>query len=188
MKTLFLFILFISFSKVAISQIKKVKTIFISTQKDKATDLNKPQVYKLKKQTVNSDFDYSKLESIDASLGDTINTMRVMSVFDPVNGKYSYFQFIATFKGEAYNIPGPILIKAFHDILIVKTDSHNVILDAYQYTLEWSELPCQYDVFKSSVRGLILKHNMDISLLKLKRTSRLSNDEPYEEQGIIKLH
>jgi len=48
-----------------------VKTIFTSAQTDTATGLGQTKIYKLKKKTINSDFDYSKLDDIDGSIKDT---------------------------------------------------------------------------------------------------------------------
>jgi len=49
-----------------------------------------------------------------------------MSIFDPVSGHYTYYQFIATFKGHSFQEAD----KDFHDILIIKTDKENKIVDA----------------------------------------------------------
>ena len=167
---------------------KTVKTVFETTQKETATKINETKVYTLKKQTENSDFNYSKLDDIDGNKMDTLNVKNLMPVFEPVSGKYKYYQFISTFVGEAYNSDGPALFKDFHDILIIKTDSEDKIIDAYQYTLEWAEPPLQYDVFKSSIKNISLTNNMDINQLKFKRTYSWSDDnKELKESGIIKL-
>ena len=90
--------------------------------------------------------------------------------------------------GEAYNADGQTLFEDFHDILIIKTDSENKIIDAYQYTLEWAEPPLKYDVFKSSIINIPLTNNMDINLLKFIRTYSWNDDnKELNENGIIKL-
>ena len=99
-------------------------------------------------------------------------------------------KFIATFVGYAYVAPGDSgeNNKTFHDILIIKTNDRNEIVDAYQYTLEWAELPFQYDVFKSKTENLILVDNLDIKLLNLNRTYYWNEkDKQSKENGIIKL-
>ena len=169
-------------------QSKPVKIVFESKQKDIATKLDAKKVYILKKSTDNSDFNYSKLDDIDGHEIDTLNIKNLIPVFEPVSGQYKYHQFLSTFMGQAYNADGPQLFKEFHDILIVKTDDNDKIIDAYQYTLEWAEPPLQYDVFKSSEKNITLTNNMDLAKLKFKRTYSWSdNNKDMKENGVIKL-
>jgi hypothetical protein len=166
---------------------KPIKIIFETNQKDIATKLNDTKVYTLKKHTENSDFNYSKLDDIDSHDMDTLNIKNLMPVFEPVSGRYIYYQFVSTFVGQAYNVDGPSIFKDFHDILIIKTDNENKILDSYHYTLEWSEVPLQYDVFKNAAKNIYLKNNMDIKQLKFKRTYSWADDhKEMTENGIIK--
>jgi len=170
-------------------QTKPLKIVFVSNQQDTATELNQTKIYKLKKKATNADFDYSKLNNIDENIKDTLNLRNLMPIFNPIDGQYNYFQFIATFKGKAYNGgDGPILIKDFHDILIIKTDNKNEIIDAFQYTLEWAEMPCQYDLFKSSSKKLILADNLEIASFKFIRTDYWDEkDKFHRDGGLIKL-
>ena len=72
--------------------------------------------------------------------------------------------------------------------MIIKTDSKNKIIDAYQYTAEWREMPFQYDLYRSTVKELILSDKMKISKLRLERTqSNGEKDKLLEEEGIIEL-
>ncbi|WCM43176.1 hypothetical protein MG290_05825 [Flavobacterium sp. CBA20B-1] len=163
-------------------------TVFETNEKDKATELNETKIYKLKKQTTNSDFNYSKLNGIDGHKMDTLNIRNIITVFEPVRGEFNYYQFLATFKGEGYNSGEAPIIKDFHDILIIKTDSDNNILDSYHYTLEWAEIPLQYDVFKGSSKNLKLTDSLQISKLKLIRTYSWSEDnKELMDNGIIRL-
>ncbi|MDY0216521.1 MAG: hypothetical protein RBS19_06165 [Bacteroidales bacterium] len=169
-------------------QTKPIKVVFETTQTDTATKLDETKIYILKKQTEYSDFNFLKLDNIDDHIKDTFNVENLMPIFEPVSGQYHYYQFISTYIGQAYNADGPPLYKDFHDILIIKTDNENKILDAYHYTLEWSEPPLQYDVFKSSAKNITLTNNMNISELKFKRTYGWSEDnKEMKESGIIKL-
>lgn len=120
-------------TRLASCQKNPVKIIFENSQKDTAS-INKAKTYILKKQTENSDFNYSKLDDLDGKKIDTLNVRNLMPVFGPVSGQYNYYQFLATFEGEAYNAVGPPLFKEFHDILIIKTDCEIKIIDAFQYT------------------------------------------------------
>lgn len=167
---------------------QNVHIVFENKGKDKATKLNETKIYRLKKQTTNSDFNYSKLNDIDGHKIDTLKIKNLMPVFEPISGQFNYYQFIAIYKGESYNFDESPLIKDFHDILIIKTDNDNKILDSYHYTLEWAEPPLQYDVFKSSVKDIKLTDGIDISKLQFLRTYSWSEDnKQLKENGIIKL-
>lgn len=162
-------------------QTKSVKTIFVSNQKDSATKLKEAKIYKLKRKTINSDFNYSKLNDIDGNIKDTLNLRNLMPIFEPINGQCNYYQFISTFKGMACcNDAG---LKDYHDILIVKTDNENKILDAYQYTLEWAEPPLQFDLYKSDNKNLILTNDLDISTLKLMRKDYWNEKDRISKEG-----
>ena len=166
------------------SQNKSLKIVFETKSKDIATELNKAKIYILKKKAINADFNYSGLNDMESYIMDTLKTANVMPIFEPINGQFDYYQFVATFKGESYEGG----IKDFHDILIIKTDKENKIIDAFQYTLEWAELPFQYDLFKSSVNNVILTNDLDIKLLKFRRTYSYDGDDmELSENGVIKL-
>lgn len=169
-------------------QTKPIKLVFETTKKDTATKLNEKKIYILKKQTENSDFNYSKLDDIDGNKINKLNVGNLMPIFEPVSGQFKYYQFLSTFVSQAYNPDGPALLKDFHDILIIKTDNDNKIIDAYHYTLESAELPLQYDVFKSSAKDIYLTKNIDINQLKFIRTYSWSDsNNELKENGIIKL-
>ena len=42
-------------------------------------------------------------------------------------------------------------------------------MSAYQYTLEWGEMPLTYDLFTPTVKRLKLKDQVNIKALKFKR-------------------
>ena len=165
-------------------QTNPVKIVFVSTQNDTATELKETKIYKLKKKAIYSDFDYSKLEDIDGNIKDSLNIKNLMPIFAPIIGHYNYYQFISTFKGHSFQE----VDKDFHDILIVKTDNENKIIDAYQYTLEWAEPPLQFDLYKSDVKNVKLKNDLDISALKLTRKDYWDEkDRIHKETGRLKL-
>ena len=181
--------LIIVFSILLSCQAKPVEVIFVSDKQDTATGLTETKLYRLKKQTINSDFNYSKLSNIDRNKCDAHGKRNLMPVFEPVEGRYNYYQFIATSKGYAYNGgDGPILTEDFHDILIIKTNNENKVVDAYQYTLEWAEPPLEYDLFKSSVKGTMLKDGLSVDRLKLSRIGYWNEEDIlHKEGGIVKL-
>lgn len=167
---------------------KPIEIVYETQIEDIATEQGATKIYILKKQTINSDFDYSKLDEIDDSYRSFAKSKKIITAFEPTSGKYNYYQFIATHKGASYNDGGPTLTKDFHDILIIKTSADDRIIDAYQYTLEWSEPPFQYDVFKLSAKNIQLLDNLKIENLKLMRTYSWDETQKFSnETGIIKL-
>jgi hypothetical protein len=78
-------------------------------------------------------------------------------------------------------------LETFHDILIVKTNSKNEIIDAYQYTLEWAEPELSYDLFRSTIKNQKLTNGLSIEKLKFYRTQKNHENEPLDEKGIIRL-
>jgi hypothetical protein len=168
-------ILTVPFWALVSCQSKPGQTVFQSTQIDSPTDYRN-KIYKLKKKVTNSDFNYSKLNNIDDYIGDTLTLNSLMPIFEPTGGHFVYYQFLATFKGHIDVEVG----QNFHDILIVKTDPAGKIVDAYQYTLEWGEMPLQFDVYKSTAQNVILKNDLNISSLHLMR-----KDFPNEKERVL---
>ena len=166
------------------NKISEVK--FISTETDEPTEINQPKKFILKELTENSDFNYSKLSNIDGNINGVRSNENLIPIFEPKNGKYIYYKFIATFKGYKYLAPGGEgeNIGIFHDILIIKTNPNNKIEDAYLYTLEWAEVPLQYDLLKSTNKNKILENGLELEKLKFTRTI---SEEKVDEKGIIYL-
>jgi len=136
--------------------------------------------YKLISKTENADFNYKSLNLIDAAR--TRETRR--NVFNPVKGKNTVYVFTATYKGFSYDNTE----KDFHDILIIKTDSKQKILDAYQYTLEWAEPPFSYDLYKASAKGLMLINQLPIESLLFRRVDYYKEtDRELKETGVLVL-
>jgi hypothetical protein len=167
---------------------------------------SKRQVYKLKSVTQNADFDYEKLQNFD-------DVTDVEEAFIPVQkGYFTVYTFIATFKGKRHWVPRVRTyldstdnyqvdkdgftkedriemnkLGTFHDILIVKTNSKNEIIDAYQYTLEWAEPESSYDLFRSTTKKQKLTNGLSIEKLKFYRTQISREKELLNEKGIIRL-
>ena len=78
---------------------REPQIVFENNQQDVATSSAEAKIYKLKKKSLSSDIQYSKLNNIDDYIKDTL---KAKSVFDPEGGEFIYFQFIATFKGYSF--------------------------------------------------------------------------------------
>ena len=170
-------------------QTNTLQVVYSSDQNYEPTEYQENQVYRLIKQVEYADFNINKLNDLDANRKDSTS---LREIFEPVSGDYNYYQFVATFKGLALIFPGDEVrdcIQTFHDILIVKTDNENKIIDAFQYTLEWGEYPCQFDLFRSSNSNIPLVDDMDINMLKFTRTEYgNAKDRLLMEKGTIKLN
>jgi hypothetical protein len=164
------------------------------------------RIYKLKSIVNNADFNYNKLENFDAILN-------VRSAFIPVKkGQYKVYTFIATFKDfglwlpdekkmsdslvkDSLDVNGYIILtkeeerrlnqkETFHDILIVKTNSQNIILDAFQYTLEWGEPPMSYDLYRSNIKNQKLTNRLSVRKLRLNKKEH-EKVELLDEDGLL---
>lgn len=134
--------------------------------------------YKLITKTENADFNYRFLDFID-----TIRTREARrNVFNPVKGKNTVYVFTATYKGLSYDNTE----KNFQDILIVKTDSKQKILDAYQHTLEWAEPPFSYDLYKATAKGLKLINQLSIERFFFRSVDYYKEtDREFKETGVL---
>jgi hypothetical protein len=169
---------------------------------------NRIKFYKLRLVTHNADFNYKKLQNFD-------DISNAKSAFKPVtSGKFTVYKFIATFKGLGYWVPkgqtkldsvdnhehdkdGYLILSkeelkemnkllTFHDILIIKTNSKNEIVDAFQYTLEWADPSLTYDLFRSKTKYQKLNDGLSIQKLKFHRMSLGNEKELLNEKGFLK--
>lgn len=106
------------------------------------------------------------------------------NAFNPIRGKNIVYVFIATFKGLSFDNTE----KDFHDILVVKVDKKQKILEAYQYTLEWAEMPLSYDLYEASTKGLTLTNGLSIESLRFRKVDYMGNSESeLKEKGVLVL-
>lgn len=136
------------------------------------------KVYRLLGKTENADFNYRSLSLIDTTT--TNETLR--NIFSPVNGKNTVYVFMATYRGLSFNNTE----KEFNDILIVKTNRNQKILDAYHYTLEWAEPPLSYDLYKASAKSLTLANQLSIENLLFRRVNSYEGTaSELKEKGVF---
>lgn len=137
------------------------------------------KVYKLISSYDNAEFNYDQLNNIDEYL--SVNR-DVRKLFEPTIGNYKIYLFEAEYYGET-----PLKdSKKFHDILVVKTDSSNTILDAFHYTLEWAEPPFQFDLFRSSVKGILLEDDLELnSLCMIRNYGDVNERDTLNDFGLL---
>ena len=131
----------------------------------------------------NSDFNYKMLNAMDSLIEASRKWPDADRFFLPVAGKYKYYRFNARFKGVSYDNS----IKDFNDVLIIKTDSVNTIIDAYQYTLEWAEYPFTTDLYRISKNGVRLVDKLTLDSLGMEKIADYENGKLLDDSGIIYL-
>ena len=109
-----------------------------------------------------ANFNYQLINEYKSSQSKWGDRENVIEIFRPVNGQYRVIQFMAAFWGRGKDEKK----KIFHEILIVKVDHNNIILDSLQYTLEWGELPQIYDIYYLKSKDAKLTKNLDLSKLQ----------------------
>jgi hypothetical protein len=128
------------------------------------------KIYKLVKHQARADINPA-IQYIDTT--QTQESRR--SLFEPVKGEYHVYVFVAAYQGRSYNGSR----KDFHDLLILKTDKSRKILNAFQYTLEWAEMPFAWDLYRSGGNGLTLANKLRVDRLLFRRV------DYYREEGQI---
>jgi len=142
------------------------------------TSLKAQKEYKLFNKADSADFNYKALYSID-----TFSKRR--SVFLPVKGPFTVYTFIAVYKGISHRDEKE---HDFHDILIIKVGRNNLIKDAFQYTLEWTEIPLSYDLYRARTSGVALSNGLSVKALNFRRVQEFDDARgESKEDGIFKL-
>lgn len=121
------------------------------------------KVYELKDSTAAADISPKLLKLMYRNKKRGLDALK--TTFKPIKGTFTVYRFICTFKGESFTGE----TKDFHDLLIVKTDKDHNIIQAYQYTLEWAELPLETDLYQSTCTKTLLKDGMAIDSFQFER-------------------
>lgn len=122
------------------------------------------KTYKLINKSNNCDINYKAIYSIDT----TTSQESRRNIFVPINGKFTLYTFINAYKRISYDNTE----KEFHDIIVIKVDKHQKIIDGFQYTLEWAEKPFKYDLYKVEAKNIVINKKLPISKLKFQRVRR----------------
>ncbi|MDD5382918.1 MAG: hypothetical protein PHH60_04615 [Candidatus Margulisbacteria bacterium] len=113
----------------------------------------------------NVDLDYSFINNIDQITPPyPAGSKYQIGDIPTVKGKYSVHKYIIEYlgrsaeKGEA----------KFHDLLVIKLDNSNKIVDAYKYTLEWADSP-SLALYRMANKDVFLKPGLKLEALGLTR-------------------
>lgn len=140
--------------------------------------------YQLIDETLNANIDRGKFELVN-KLGSGYHLLN--KVFKPSKWIYTVYRFVAEFKGLSHETEKEAV---FHDLLVLKTNNKGTIVDAYQYTLEWAEMPLTYDLYKLTVSGLKLRDDLKLNAFKFKRIDNDSSpsDQYLQDNGYLSLN
>ncbi len=100
---------------------------------------------------------------------DRINTLpagkvKLRNEFRPIKGNYTVARFISF----GYDVVSSDYYSETNNIIILKIDSTNTIVDGYQYYLQRDELPLKISLYRISAKGVKAERNLNIKKLKFK--------------------
>lgn len=112
-----------------------------------------------------SDINYVNLKHINQFIPDYDT---IIDAFQPVKGQYIVYLFVKEFLGESIEFMDsehPDTLVPFHDLIVLKTNSDQLILDAFYYRAEWAEPPNQFMLFRASADAIYLEDQLPIPKL-----------------------
>jgi len=120
------------------------------------------KVYKLISKTENSGINYKAFKNFDDF--EIYKNDGLKKAFIPKKGNNDIYVFISEFKGDSFDGTS----KMFHDYLILKVDSKSeLIIDGFQYTLEWAEPPAISDLYRVTEKNIKINNGLNLDLLKM---------------------
>ena len=135
-------------------------------------------VYQIKAVYENSDLNGKALERYQKRALEWNDTGKVLKLFQPVKGKYRVITFMATGYGLSFTDKKEI----FHNILILKVDQNDEILDGLEYVIEWAEVPTASRLARTTRKGVKLKKGLPLSELEFKS---IEAGQPLKLNGVI---
>lgn len=139
---------------------KQILKFFILLSLSICYSQNEDSNFKLVAKKKNSEINYLTIKNIN-SLDHGYESM--IDNFKPIRGEFTTYIFIKEFNGANPNNSN----QNFHDLIILKTNKKNIILDGFYYRLEWAEIPSQSMVFRVFAENIELKPNLTVSDLNL---------------------
>ena len=127
--------------------------------------------FRLVRKDRKSDINYLTFKNLNSF---SPNFEEISKAFEPVEGEFTVYTFIKEFLGESIQLDedAPDSLELTHDIIVLKTDRNNMILDAFLYRMEWAEPPFQFMLWRSFPEGANeepvmpqMKNNLKVSEL-----------------------
>jgi len=121
-------------------------------------------VFNLISKNTKSDINYLTIKNINSFVHGCDS---MIEYFKPVKGEYNVYIFIKEFEGMSKREIDSITnaCETYHDLIILKTNNQNLILDGFYYRLEWAEPPSQFMLFRSFCNDIKLTDRMLIKQL-----------------------
>jgi len=132
-------------------------------------------VFHLHSKSEKADINYVTIKNIN-SLDHGYDAM--LGHFKPVSGEFTVYIFLKEFKGtsiEYMESNNPDTLVPFHDMIILKTNAQDVIVDGYYYRLEWAEVPSQFMLFRSYCNAVKLTDELSVRSLNFLNEYELYN-------------
>lgn len=155
---------------------KQILTFFILLTFTFSYSQTESSNFKLVEKKENSDINYLTIKNIN-SLVHGYKSM--LKSFQPIKGEFTTYIFIKEFEGLS-KFDGN---QKYHDLIILKTNAENIILDGFYYRLEWVEVPSQSMIFRIFAENILLKNNLKVSDLHFKNEYEIYNNQTEEEIG-----
>ena len=120
------------------------------------------KIYKLISKKENADVNYTAFKSFNDF--EIYKNDGLKRAFEPIKGGFDVYFFIAEFKGDSFDGTS----KTFHDYLILKVNPKSgLIIDGFQYTLEWAEPPAISDLYRVTEKNIKIRNDLKMDLLKM---------------------
>ena len=129
------------------------------------------KVYKLIDSSKASDINY---EAIISMKKQNPGVKLLDHVFNTLKGKYKVYRFMASYTGISGMSNEE---KEFHDIIIVKTNEANKVIDAYMYNLDFSDPPSMNAIYRRTSKNIYLNDKMSISDFKFTRPHYFDSED-----------
>jgi hypothetical protein len=126
-----------------------------------------------------ADLDYTMLNNIDNITPPFPDGSKYqIGDIGTVKGTYTVYKFMREYKDRSKFSASPV---TFHDLLAVKVDTAGVIVDAYKYTLEWTDSP-SLALYRLGRKGVRFKTNIDVNELHLTTPAAQNCNKDKEEK------
>jgi hypothetical protein len=123
--------------------------------------------YKLLQTYEKADINYRSMDTMSYWPVEKPYYQSMLKGFKPKKGKYTVKTFLWT-RNDCdlkYEQNG----NTCHEFIILKLDKKGKVIDGYQYTLEWAEMPLNVDLHRVTKKGVLLKDGMPVSAFGFKR-------------------
>lgn len=141
-----------------------------------------PIVYQIKNVYQNADLNEKAIERFKNNIDLRSDRDEIMKLFKPVKGRYKVIVFMASSYGLSFRRYVRDKYDIFHNILILKVDKNNEILDGLEYILEWADPPHTSRFVRAMKKGVKLQKGLNIQQLDFRT---FEANQPLKLDGII---